>query len=48
MVGQSEFDGYLGNWYRLNSAGKSDGIAFNVADPRLEIKVEDTTVAGRC
>ena len=28
-----------------NSAGKSDGIAFNVADPQLEIKAEDTTVA---
>ncbi len=44
-VSQSEFDGYLGNWYRLNSAGKSDGSAFNVADPQLEIKAEDTTVA---
>jgi hypothetical protein len=45
MIGPSEFDGYLGNWYRLNSSGKSDGIAFNVADPQLEIKAEDTTVA---
>jgi hypothetical protein len=45
MIGPSEFDGYSGNWYRLNSAGKSDGIAFNVVDPQLEIKAEDTTVA---
>jgi hypothetical protein len=45
MIGPSEFDGYLGNWYRLNSAGKSDGIAFNVVDPQLEIKAEDTSVA---
>jgi len=45
MIGPSEFDGYFGNWYRLNSSGKSDGIAFNVADPQLEIKAEDTTVA---
>jgi hypothetical protein len=44
MVSQYEFSGYLGNWYRLNSAGKADGAAFNVADPRLDIKVEDTTV----
>jgi hypothetical protein len=44
-VSQSEFDGYFGNWYRLNSAGKSDGSAFNVVDPQLEIKAEDTSVA---
>lgn len=44
MVSQSDFDGYLGNWYRLNSSGKSDGIAFLVVDPQLDLKVEDTTV----
>jgi len=44
MVNPSEFDGYLGNWYRLNSGGKADGIAFNVVDPQLDIKAEDTTV----
>jgi hypothetical protein len=44
MVSPSEFDGYLGNWYRLNSSGKSDGIAFLVVDPQLVLKVEDTTV----
>ena len=44
MVSPSEFDGYFGNWYRLNSSGKSDGTAFLVADPQLAIKVEDTTI----
>jgi hypothetical protein len=44
MVTPSEFSGYTGNWYRLNSEGKADGIAFNVAEPRLDIKAEDTTV----
>ena len=45
MVSPFEFSDYLGNWYRLNSAGKADGIAFNVVDPQLDIKAEDTTVA---
>ena len=44
MVSPSEFDGYLGNWYRLNSAGKANGSAFLVVDPQLVLKVEDTTV----
>jgi hypothetical protein len=44
MVTTSEFSGYTGNWYRLNSEGKSDGIAFNVVEPQLDIKAEDTTV----
>jgi hypothetical protein len=39
-----EFSDYLGNWYRLNSAGKADGVAFLVAEPQLDIKAEDTTV----
>jgi len=44
-VSQSEFAGYLGNWYRLKSDGKTpDGLAFNVADPNLDIKVYDATV----
>ena len=45
MVSPSEFSGYLGNWYRLNGAGKADGIAFSVADPELAIQVEDTTTS---
>ncbi len=44
MVNPSEFDGYLGNWYRLNGAGKADGIAFIVVDPELVIKVEDANM----
>jgi hypothetical protein len=44
MASPSEFDGYFGNWYRLNSSGKADGIAFNVVDPQLDLKAEDTTV----
>jgi hypothetical protein len=44
MVSPSEFDGYPGNWYRLNNTGKADGIAFLVVDPQLVLKVEDTTV----
>ncbi|MFY9800389.1 MAG: DUF3821 domain-containing protein [Methanoregula sp.] len=44
MVTTSEFSGYTGNWYRLNNEGKSDGIAFNVVEPQLDIKAEDTTV----
>ena len=44
MVSPSEFEGYLGNWYRLNSSGKANGVAFLVSDPSLVLKVEDTTV----
>jgi hypothetical protein len=44
MVSPSEFDGYVGNWYRLNSAGKADGIAFIVVDPQLVIKPEDANM----
>jgi hypothetical protein len=44
MVSPYEFEGYLGNWYRLDNAGKADGVAFLVVDPQLVLKVEDTTV----
>ena len=44
IVTSSEFSGYTGNWYRINNEGKMNGTAFLVADPQLEIKVEDTTV----
>lgn len=44
MVSPSEFSGYPGNWYRLDSSGSADGIAFNVADPQIDLRVEDTTV----
>jgi hypothetical protein len=44
IVNPSEFEGYTGNWYRLNSAGKADGVAFLVADPQLAVTYDDTTV----
>jgi hypothetical protein len=43
-VAPSTFSAYTGNWYRLSSAGKADGIAFTVAGPQLSLRVEDTTV----
>jgi hypothetical protein len=43
-VSPYEFEGYLGNWYRLDNTGKADGVAFLVVDPQLVLKVEDTTV----
>jgi hypothetical protein len=43
-VSPSEFSGYLGNWYRLDSSGNADGIAFNVAAPQIDLRVEDTTI----
>jgi len=45
MVTPSEFSGYPGNWYKLDSSGSADGIAFNVADPKIDLRVEDTTVS---
>ena len=44
-VSSSAFGQYIGTWYRLNAQGKPDGIAFNVADPSLAIRVIDTTVS---
>jgi hypothetical protein len=43
-VSPSTFGQYTGVWYRLTSQGKPDGVAFIVADPSLDIRVEDTTV----
>ena len=40
-ITQSEFSGYTGNWYRINSSGKSAGLAFYVADPYLDIDAWD-------
>jgi hypothetical protein len=45
MVSPSDFAGYLGGWYRLDSAGKATGSAFTVADPQLAMTVEDTTTS---
>lgn len=43
-VSPNLFGPYLGVWYRLNPSKQANGTAFNVADPQLDIKVEDTTV----
>jgi len=43
MASPFEFSDYLGNWYRLNRAGKADGVAFLVAEPQLKINAEDAT-----
>ena len=43
-VSPNLFGSYPGVWYRLNPSGQANGTAFNVADPQLDIKVEDTTV----
>lgn len=45
MVAPSDFSGYTGGWYRIDSAGKADGSAFTVADPQLAMTVEDTTTS---
>jgi hypothetical protein len=45
FVTPSSFASYTGNWYRLTSAGQVDGIAFNVQDPHIAIRVEDTTLS---
>jgi hypothetical protein len=52
-VSPSEFSGYLGSWYRINASGVicpspgcSSGakVAFIVADPNLDIRVDDATL----
>jgi hypothetical protein len=43
-VSPTDFVSHTGPWYRLNSLGNGDGTAFTVVDPRLDLKVEDTTV----
>jgi hypothetical protein len=44
FVTPTDFGTHQGAWYHLNPAGVANGSAFVVADPRLEIRVEDTTV----
>ncbi len=43
-VTPSTFGNHLGTWYRLDPAGKANGPAFIVADPNLNLRVEDTSV----
>jgi hypothetical protein len=38
------FGSYLGTWYRLDSSGKANGTAFIVANPILNLRVEDKSV----
>ncbi len=43
-ISPTDFGSHTGAWYRLNSSGNVNGAAFTVVDPRLVLKVEDTTV----
>ncbi len=43
-VSPTDFVSHTGVWYRLNSLGTVDGTAFTVVDPRLDLKIQDTTV----
>ncbi|WP_321504763.1 DUF3821 domain-containing protein [uncultured Methanoregula sp.] len=43
-VSPSVFSGYPGTWNRLDSQGNADGSAFIVADPQINLRLEDTTV----
>jgi hypothetical protein len=38
------FGSQVGVWYHLNPSGKPNGTAFIVADPQLDLLIEDTTV----
>jgi len=44
-VNPSEFSSYPGTWNRIDSTGKANGPAFIVADPNLNLRIEDTTVS---
>ena len=39
-----DFGTHTGNWYHMSSLNTANGTAFTVADPYLDLKVEDTTV----
>ena len=43
-VSPADFASHTGPWYRLTTLGNVSGTAFTVVDPRLVLKVEDTTV----
>ncbi len=38
------FGSRTGVWYHLNPSGVANGAAFNIANPQLDIGIEDTTV----
>lgn len=41
----SDFQTYTGTWYHLKSSTTANGTAFNVVDPYLDLRIEDTTVS---
>ena len=43
-VAPFKFGSELGSWYLLDSTGKANGVAVIVAEPKLNLKVEDKTV----
>jgi hypothetical protein len=43
FISPTEFSGRLGPWYRIDESGKADGVVFTVADPNLDLRVEDVT-----
>ncbi|RPI42163.1 MAG: DUF3821 domain-containing protein, partial [Bacteroidetes bacterium] len=43
-ISPEDFGSHTGPWYRLNTLGNLNGAAFTVVDPRLDLKIEDTTV----
>ena len=43
-VSPTDFVSHTGPWYRSSTLGNVSGTAFTVVDPRLVLKVEDTTV----
>ncbi len=45
FISKNEFGPYTGSWYHLDPSEKANGIAFIVADPYLDIRIEDTTVS---
>ena len=39
-----DFTTHTGNWYHLSSLSTANGTAFAVADPQIDLRIEDTTV----
>jgi hypothetical protein len=43
-ISPPEFGSHTGMWFHLDTSGKSNGTAFLVQDPYLDLTIEDTTV----
>jgi trimeric autotransporter adhesin len=47
----AEFGGYVGSWYRVDTLGHPQGLAFTVADPRITVSIRnantDDSVDGK-